>query len=863
MKLDLKKLMPYIAGVALFAILTLVFFRPLLSGKELKQGDIDRHKGMSKEIVDFRERTGQEPLWTNSMFGGMPAYQISTLYPGNWLGFLDGTSKHSGLFKLFLPHPSGYMFMYFLGFFILLLCLKVDPWLAVVGAIAYALSSYFLIIIEAGHNSKANALGYLPALIGGIILLFNGRLWLGFAITALFTAMELNANHVQISYYGYILIGFVVLGYAINAFKTKAIKPFGIALTLFIGASFIGIMPNAGNLMCTNEYGKMSTRGRTDLTINEKLQANANNTTSGLDKDYATQWSYGIGETFTFLIPDFKGGPSSPIKKTDANALKKVDPEFREQVGGMYSYFGDQPFTSGPVYIGAIVIFLAFLGMFIVKNSLKWPLFFVTLLTVALSWGSNYQWLTDIFMDHIPGYNKFRAVSMILVVAELTIPLMAILAVDELLKHKNWSEKISLRFAKNGIELKKIFFISTIVVGGFCLLCWLAPSMFTSFSASNEEAMLVNEFTKGGNPEAQVKPYVAQMMPEIEKARQAIFRSDALRSFIFILLGAGFIYLFYTNKIKREILLAGLGAFILIDLWTVDTRYLDATSFVPKNQSMAAVAQKTQADEMILEDKEFNDRVLNLTVNTFNDASTSYYHQSIGGYHGAKLKKYQELIDFHLTKEISTFYSEAGNALGNDSLEDLLFGKLNVINMLNTKHFILPGREGGPIPLINRSANGNAWFVKRVNTVPNADEEIKALYKTNTKREAIVQEKFKKDVPYKDSYDGQGSIKLVAYQPNHLTYESETSAEQMAVFSEIFYPFGWNAYIDGQLKPHAAANYVLRAMPIPSGKHKIEFKFEPKTYETGNRIAMAGSAILFLSIGLSLYFEYKKKNTVN
>ncbi len=855
--------MPYIAGIVLFAVLTLVFFRPLLSGKELKQGDIDRHKGMSKEIADFREKHGEEPLWTNSMFGGMPAYQISTKYPGNWLGFLDGTSEHSGLFKLFLPHPSGYVFLYFLGFFILLLCLKVDPWLSLIGAIAYGFSSYFLIILEAGHNSKANAMGYLPALVGGIVLIFNGRFWLGFGLTALFTAMEINANHLQMSYYGYILIGFMVLGYGITAFKTKTLKNFGIAVGLTIVASIIGFLPNAANLMCTEEYGKMSSRGRTELTINEKLEKNAANTTSGLDKDYITQWCYGIGETFTFLIPDFKGGASSPIKREDANALKKVDPEFKEQVGSMSSYFGEQYFTSGPVYIGAIVIFLAFLGMFIIKNKLKWPLFFATLLTVALSWGHHFKFLSDFFIDHIPYYNKFRAVSSILVVAQLTIPLLAILALNELLQHKNWNEKISLRFAKNGIELKKLFFISSAVVGGFCLLAWLMPTMFTNFSASNEEAMLVSEFSRGGNSEAQIKPYVAQLMPELEKARQSMFKADAMRSLIFIILGAGFIYLFYTNKIKREILLAGLGAFILIDLWTVDQRYINAASFVPKNQNAADVAQKTPVDEKILEDKGFNNRVLNLTASTFMDASTSYYHQSIGGYHGAKLKKYDELIDFHLKKEINVFYDGAGTALGNDSLEDLLFYKLNVINMLNTKYFILPSREGGPMLFTNRSANGNAWFVKNVKAVANADDEITALYKTNTKREVVIQDKFKAEVPFKESYDGQGTIKLTAYEPNHLTYESETSAEQLAVFSEIYYPYGWNAYVDGTLKPHACGDYVLRTMLVPAGKHKVEFKFEPATYKTGNSIAMVGSAILFLSIGLSLFFEFKKKNTVN
>ncbi|MFO0357858.1 MAG: hypothetical protein ACK50A_12975 [Sphingobacteriaceae bacterium] len=859
MNFDLKKLAPYILGIVLFSVLTLAFFRPLLSGKELKQGDIDRHKGMSKEIADFREKHNDEPLWTNSMFGGMPAYQISTLYPGNWLTHLDAA------FKLFMPHPSGYLFLYFLGFFILLLCLKIEPWLAVVGAIAYGLSSYFLIIIEAGHNSKANALGYLPALLGGIILLFNGRTWLGFALTALFTAMELNANHVQISYYGYILIGFVVLGYFINAITSKNFKTFGLALALFIVSTVLGVLPNAGNLMCTNEYVKMSTRGKTDLTINEKLEKNSNNVTSGLDKDYATQWSYGIGETFTFLIPDFKGGPSNSIQRADANALKKVNPEFKEQVASMSSYFGDQPFTSGPVYIGAIIMFLAFLGMFIVKDKLKWSLFAATVLTIALSWGSNYKGLTDFFMDHVPGYNKFRAVSMILVVAELTIPLLAIMAVNELIKHKNWSEKIVMRIYPKGLELKKILTISFIVVGGFCLLCYIAPGMFNTFTASNEEAILVNEFVKGGNPEAQVKPFVAQMMPELEKAREAIFKADAIRSFIFILLAVGFIYLYYTNKIKKEILLAALGVFILIDLWTVDTRYLDEKSFVPKSQNIQDLTQKTSADDAILADKSLNKRVLNLTVNTFNDASTSYYHQSIGGYHGAKLKKYQELIDFHITKEINTFYSGANKALGNDSLMDVLLSKLNVINMLNTKYFILPGGEGGKaaMPFENKQSNGNAWFVKKVKTVSSSDDEIVELYKVNTKSEVVIQDKFKKDVNFKESYDGAGSIKLTAYEPNHLVYQSETASEELAVFSEIYYPYGWNAYVDGQLKPHAAANYVLRSLLIPAGKHTVEFKFEPKTYQTGNSIAMIGSALLFLSVGLGIYLELKGKKVVN
>ncbi len=859
MNLNLKNLTPYLAAIVLFAILTLIYFRPLLSGKELKQGDIDRHKGMSKEIVDYREKHQSEPLWTNSMFGGMPAYQISTLYPGNWLSFPDKA------FKLFLPHPSGYLFLYFIGFFILLLCIGTDSWLAIVGALAYGLSSYFLIIIEAGHNSKANALGYLPALVGGIILLFKGRHWLGFALTSLFTAMELNANHVQISYYGYILISFLIFGYFLQAVKAKSIKSFFVALSLFIVASFIGVLPNAGNLLCTNEYGKLSTRGKTELTINEKLEKNSTNVTSGLDKDYATQWSYGIGETFTFLIPDYKGGASNSIKRADPNSLKKVNPEFRDQIAGMNAYFGDQPFTSGPVYIGAIVVFLALLGMLIVKNSLKWPLFFATLLTVALSWGSNFPTLTNIFMDYIPGYNKFRAVSMILVVAELTLPLLAMMAVNELLKKSNWKEKIPLKLKADGFELKKIFYVALALTAGFCLLNYVAPEAFNNFQSNNEEQLLISEYVKSGYPEDQVKAVVAQMMPELEKARMAIVKSDAIRSFIFILLAAGFIYLYFIQKIKRELLIAALGIFILIDLWTVATRYLNKESFVPKSQNEMDVSQKTEADEIILADKSLNKRVLNLTVNTFNDASTSYYHQSVGGYHGAKLKKYQELIDFHLMKEINRFYKEGGKYIGEDSLMNSFLNSLQVLDMLNTKYIIIPAGEGGrkAIPLLNKAANGNAWLVNEIKSVENADEEITALYDIDTKKQAVIRNNYANELGIKSNYAAKGTISLQSYEPNYLVYESQTDSEALAVFSEIYYPYGWNAFIDGQPAKHLCANYVLRAMPVPAGKHKIEFRFQPKTYETGNTIAMIGSLLLFASIGLTGYLDFKKKKTVN
>jgi len=882
MKIDYKKYLPFAAAIAVFALLTLIYFKPLLSGKELSQGDIARHKGMSKEIADFRTQNNSEPLWTNSMFGGMPAYQISTKYPGNLLGFFDS------LFKLFLPHPGGYLFLYCLGFFILLLCLDVMPWLALIGGIAYGLSSYFLIIIEAGHNSKANALGYLPALIGGVIMLFKGRYWLGLTLTALFTAMELNANHVQISYYGYILIAFIIAGYFFTSVKQKTLPVFFRALALFLLSTLIGLLPNAGNLLTTNEYGHYSTRGKTELTIKSNLKKDkapsdspgteANeiasdplkaqyekNTTTGLDADYATKWSYGIGETFTFLIPDFKGGPSRAIGNENQKVLEKVNPEYARDVYGASAYFGDQPFTSGPVYIGAIIMFLALLGMFIVKHPIKWPIFFATLLTIALSWGNNFMDLTDFFMHHVPGYNKFRAVSMILIVAELTIPLMAILAVNELIKIKDWNQNIRLRLIKKEVSLKKLVIISAATLGGFCIIGYLAPDAINTFHANNEEQAMINSNIKQGvGNEDEIRSTVAQIMPQIEMARKAIFRSDAIRSAIFILLAFFLLYLYFTNKIKRELFLVCLGFFILIDLWTVDNRYLNNKSFITKEQNAESIAAKTRADEEILMDPTLDYRVLNLSVNTFNDASTSYYHKSVGGYHGAKLKKYQELVDFHLDQEIAFFYKNAGKAFTSDSATEALLAQLNVINMLNTRYFILPGGQGREeMPLLNKQANGNAWFIKNLFVVPNADDEILGLRKINTKTQAITTEKFSKVEKLRDTYAGEGKIKLLSYKPNDLVYESECKLDEFAVFSEIYYSEGWNAYVDGILKPHISVNYVLRGMNLPAGKHTVEFKFEPKTYSSANTIALVGSILLLATIGFGFYMHRRNKVIVS
>lgn len=850
--MNFKKYLPYILAVALFAIITGIHFSPLFSGKFLEQGDIVRAAGMSQEIRDFKKANpGVEPLWTNSMFSGMPAYQISASYPGNLLTTVDN------VFHGFMPHPSGYIFLCFVGFFILLLCLEINPWLAIVGALAYGFSSYFFIILEAGHNSKANAIGYLAPILGGIILLMRNKYWLGFAVTTLFMALELNANHPQIAYYGFMLFGCVLLGYAIKAFKEKTIKPYFIGVSLFIASAIIGFLPNAGSLLCTYEYGNYTIRAKSDLTISADNKSNAENKTSGLDKDYATQWSYGVGETFTMLIPNFKGGASTYISNVDKDALKKVDGQMREQVAQSSAYFGDQPFTSGPVYIGAIIMLLAFLGLLIIDHPLKWALFSATLLSIMLAWGKNFMGLTSLFMDVVPGYNKFRAVSMILVIAELTIPLLAVLALDRFIKMGNDANPtVTLPFVKKTIELKKIFIASLIAVGGFCLIGWLAPSMVNSFTGSTEEAQMVNAYKQQGATDEQIAQVIPALFENLEKARQVIFSDDARRSFIFIALAGLFLFLYLNKKLKMELLLVALGIFILADLWPVANRYLNDKNF--SNKDNYALPEKSMADEQILQDKSLDYRVLNLTSSPFNDATTSFYHKSIGGYHGAKLRKYQEIIDFHLDKEINEFYGGLNQAAGNDSLLNILTSRIGVLNMLNTKYFILPTREQS-IPLKNPQANGNAWFIKNVKTVANSDEEITELGKINTKTEIVVQQKNKELAPIANSYNADGSINLISYQPNKLVYESDSKDKNFAVFSEIYYPKGWNAYIDGTLTPHTTVNYVLRGMEIPAGKHKIEFKFEPTTYKTANTVALIGSIIALLSISIGFYFSWKRE----
>ena len=824
----MKKIIPHFIAILTFVVISCVYFQPVFDGKEIKQGDITNFRGMSKEIWDFREKFHQEPLWTNSMFGGMPAFQISVLHNGNLMQYV-----HRAL-SLGLPHPVNLVFLYLLGFYILLIVLGIDPWLGVVGAIAFAFSSYFFIIIEAGHNSKALAIAYIPPTIAGFILIFQRKYLLGGVLAALFLALDLYANHPQITYYMFLFLAIYVFIETINAIKGKEYVHLGKAIAVMGVASLLAVGSDAGNLLSTYQYGKFSTRGKSELTTNKE------NKTSGLDKDYATQWSYGQWETMSLLIPDFKGGSSGAIGNTHKDALNNVDSQFKEYIGKSDQYWGDQPFTSGPVYAGAIIVFLFVLGLFIVEGPLKLSLAVATLFSIMLAWGKNMMFLSEFFLDHFPGYNKFRAVSMILVIAEFAIPLLAVLALDKFIKNRqNLEAKIKVPFLKEPTSNKIVFFVSFALTGGLALLYYLLPG-FTTFFKANESEQIFAQITKGGNP-----PQVAQtFLDNLQLARQSILKADAIRTFGLILLSAGLLWMYFKTTIERKYIALTLAFFVLVDLWNVDRRYLNGDNFSPKSKVQSPF-QPSTADNIILADKDPDYRVLNIGVSTFNDASTSYFHKSIGGYHGAKMKRYQELVDFQIDKNIQSIENALRNNPTDSSIQQA-FARQGVLNMLNTRYLIYNPEAA---PLVNRSAYGNAWFVKQTKVVENADSAIVAVGEVNTLHTAVVE---KQDAAMLDGFkfheEPASTIPLKSYQANELKYEATSNAEQLAVFSEIYYKDGWNAYVDGKIIPHFRANFVLRAMRVPAGKHEIIFKFEPKVFALGENISLACSALLLVIV---------------
>jgi hypothetical protein len=801
MKVDLKKLIPHGIAIALFLLLTIIYFLPLFEGKGIEQHDIAQWTGMSKELTDFRNKYHVEPLWTNAMFSGMPAYQISTLYPSNLIQYLNDV-----LF-FFLPSPASYIFLALLSFYFLMLALRFDYRLGIAGAIAFAFSSYNFVIIIAGHNSKAHAIALIPLVFAGILLTYRGKIVFGGALTALALALELYANHLQITYYLFITIVVMAIAFGIDALRTKKLPDFFKASATLIVAAFLGVLPNYTSLAATYEYGKYSTRGPSELAAKQE--------STGLDKDYAFSYSYGISETFTLLIPRFHGGASvSALDESSATYKALMSngipvQQAKSFIQGVPLYFGDMLSTSGPPYAGAFVCFLFIAGIMIVKGPVKWWLAAATLLSFMLAWGSNFLSFNELFFNHFPGYNKFRAVSMILTIAQFTMPLLALITLQQIIENKI-NEKAFLKSLKYALYL----------TGGFCLLFTLVPGIFNDFSARADE---------------QLKQY-SWLLDGIKADRETALRMDAFRSLFFILSGFLVIYYLMKGKIKFQFAALLFSLIFIIDLWPVGKRYLNDNSFTSKNKTIKPF-EPSQADVQIQQDQELGFRVMNTTVSTFNDASTSYFHRSIGGYHGAKLKRYQELIENQISKN-----------------------NMSVLNMLNTKYFIIAGQDKQPIAQLNPASCGAAWFVDTVKIVANADEEIKALDDFNPKTIAFVDQRYANIIKSQELQpDTTSFIKLTSIVSNDLIYEMQAATPQFVVFSEIYYDKGWNVYLDGKKADYVRANYVLRAMNVPAGNHKIEFKFEPEVYATGEKISLAGSVLLLLVFAGSVWVELKEK----
>ncbi|MCL7763218.1 YfhO family protein [Polaribacter sp. Z014] len=797
------KILPYIVAVAIFALASIIYFHPLLKGQKLNQSDITQFTGMVKEINDFRADKNAEPYWTGASFSGMPAYQVSAYYPNDFVRVLDITLR-------FLPRPADYTFLYFLSFFVLMMALKVNWRLAIFGSLAFGFSTYLIIIFGAGHNAKAHAIAYMPLVLAGLLWVFQKRYILGFLVTGVAMALEIYTNHPQMTYYlgfSLLILGMVEL---INAIKEKIIPTFIKQVIVILAAVLLGVGANSSRLMAMKEYADHSTRGKSELTINPDGTKKA--VTKGLDKAYITEYSYAKLETFNLFIPRFMGGgtmeklggDSNFYQLLEAKAGKKAAKEYSEQA---LTYWGDQNIVEAPAYIGAVIFFLFFLGMFLVKGRLKQWLVAATVFSILMSWGRNFDVLTNFFIDYFPLYNKFRAVSSIQIIAELSVPILGVLALKEF-----FSSKISSDEKRDA--LKKAVY----VFGGLIIVGFLLAHGFSTFE---------------GLRDAQYKQ-LPGLTDAIISDRKSMLLTDTLRSLFLMILSAGVLWMLLKEKLKQGVAILVLTLFILFDLISVDKKYVNETDFKSARKIDKPFIAST-ADKIILQDKSHY-RVGNFTVNPMNDGSTSYFHQSIGGYHAAKLGRYQELFDFQIAKN-----------------------NMQVLNMLNTKYFIIGNDKGEKQSQLNPDANGNAWFVEHVKIVNSANQEIQALDSLNTKTVAVYQSdpSVKDRIIFPKEIDSTASIKLLNYDVTTLTYQSKTNKEQFAVFSEIYYKDGWNAYVDGKLTPYVRVDYVLRGMTIPAGEHTIEFKFEPKVIQQGKIISLSSYALLLLiTVG---WFFYEKK----
>ncbi|NDV82039.1 YfhO family protein [Bacteroides sp. 51] len=825
----MKKVLPDIIAILAFIAISYVYFLPAVwEGRILFQNDTVAGVGAGQEAIEYYEQNGERTRWTNSIFGGMPTYQISPSY--------DSTTPLSfvgKVYHLFLPDYVWYIFVMMLGFYILLRAFGVSVWLSTLGGVIWGFSSYFFILISAQHIWKLITLAYIPPTIAGIVLVYRKKYILGAVVTALFIALQILSNHVQMTYYFLFVILFMVIAFFVDAYQKKELPEFFKASAILIVAGLIGVSTNISNLYHTYEYSKETMRGKSELK--QEGVAAAQQTSSGLDRDYITHWSYGIGETFTLMIPNTKGGASVPLSH-NPKAMEKANPMYSNLYSQFTQYWGDQPMTSGPVYVGAFVVMLFILGIFIVEGPMKWALVGATVLSILLSWGRNFMGLTDFFIDYIPMYSKFRAVSSILVIAEFTIPLLAIFALKEI-------------FEKPQIlkEKMKYVYISFGVTAGLALLFAIAPKLFFSSYIPAAELSALQR----GLPAEHLAPFIANL----EEVRISLFTADTWRSFFIIVIGTLLLLLYRSGKLKTTWTIGAIVVLCLVDMWQVNKRYLSDDQFIPATQKMETF-KLTEADKIILEDKSLDYRVLNLSTSPFSENITSYWHKNVAGYHAAKLRRYQEMIDRYIGSEMQNVYSGIATAEGN--MADVDPNGFPILNMLNTKYFILPAGEGKTIPIQNPYTFGNAWFVENVKYVNNANEEIDALATVQLTETAVADARFKEALNgmERSTKDSLASMRITSYQPNHLIYESSSEQGGVVVFSEIYYP-GWKATIDGQPAEIGRANYILRAMNIPAGKHTIEMRFDPTSLKVTEGIAYGGLALLLIGV-IVLLLQYRK-----
>lgn len=822
----LKKYLPDVLVVIIFAVISFAYFFPAdLDGRILYRHDSSAGRGAGQETAEYHERTGKVSRWSNATFSGMPTYQTAPSYQS--VSVLNQAVK---AYHLWLPENVWYVFAYLLGFYILLRAFDFRQSLAALGSIVWAFSSYFFIIIAAGHIWKVMALAYLPPMIAGIVLAYRGKYLWGFIVTAIFAAFEVDANHVQMTYYYLFIILFMIIAYLVDAIRKKRMAQFVKATAVCAAGALIGILMNISNLYHTWQYAQESMRGKSELVKKDA----ANQTSSGLDRDYITQWSYGVDETWTLLVPNAKGGASVPLA-ANTDAMKKADPNFMQIYQQLGQYWGDQPGTSGPVYVGAFVLMLFILGLFIVKGPIKWALLAATILSILLSWGHNFMPFTNFFLDYIPMYSKFRTVASILVIAEFTIPLLAMMALKKIVDEPELLTKKA-----------KFVYISFGLTGGIALLFALMPTLFFSDFISSQELEAFKSIPA---------EYLSPLESNLRSIRESIFTADCWRSFWIIVIGTLLLFLYKFKKLKAEYMVGAIAILCLIDMWQVNKRYLNDEMFVEKSVREQAQPM-TQTDRQILQDKSLDYRVLNLASNTFNENETSYYHKSIGGYHAAKLRRYQELIDAYISPEMQKMMPAIAKA-GGDMTKvngDSLFP---VLNMLNAKYFIVPLQANQTVAIENPYVYGNAWFVDKVTYVKNANEELDALGKLNLRHEAVADARFQSQLGESKNQDSTSIVKLTAYEPNQLTYDVRSATGGIVVFSEIFYP-EWTATVDGKAVEIGRVDYVLRALNVDKGHHKVVLTFDPKSVKQTETVAYLSYGVLLLVVLFAVYFKRKE-----